>query len=574
MCRIRRHPEAAAQRRRPVRSFAVRRIGRRSRLRNEPDGLIGRDGYLPSHLNLPPAMRFAAPYTASLAHTSSTVAEPRGALTWIPINLAGLASRPMAELAFLDNGQPPPLPSSLPLPDCECRCLLWGRGCEVPSDDVVQFGGWRRPPRWVWAVAGVAAVAALVGVVVARTGPHRAAGSSTSRPPTTAASSVPGSVARWPSVAGACGSTVDVPQVHLARQHADVHGWVLVGGAGLREVSLGGAVSGPLPGMPDHGQLVTGLVAGPGAAYAFDIACSSSSPLVKVYRIGAGAAHWLGITADDLLGGPHHVWAVTYRPGAVLTQVLSPLTGGSPATVKSSTAPVADTAAGLVVVPFPPPEGPRERIELVDPNTGAVLRRLGQGVPMGAAGHTLLVSMQGCSDVLTQSTCTLETVDLNTGRPATAVELPTGRVPVSNAVFSPDGTLAAFQLARARLDPRFAAGPSGPQDPRMGAGSPGPPSDVVVLHVRTGRLDIVPGLELPPLTWAGLAFDATGSWLLATVSEGDRGELLAWRQRMPGPALVASLPGPLLSAPPLLPAPSWWRTWSAGAGSSLDPGRY
>jgi hypothetical protein len=51
-----------------------------------------------------------------------------------------------------------------------------------------------------------------------------------------------------------------------------------------------------------------------------------------------------------------------------------------------------------------------------------------------------------------------------------------------------------------------------------------------------------------------LAFDATGSWLLATVSEGDRGALLAWRQGMPGPALVTSLPGPLMAPPPLLPA--------------------
>jgi len=38
-----------------------------------------------------------------------------------------------------------------------------------------------------------------------------------------------------------------------------------------------------------------------------------------------------------------------------------------------------------------------------------------------------------------------------------------------------------------------------------------------------------------PGTWAGLPFDATGSWLPATVSEGHRGELLAWRQGMPGP---------------------------------------
>jgi hypothetical protein len=39
--------------------------------------------------------------------------------------------------------------------------------------DTVEFGGWPRPPRWVWAIAGVA-VAVLAGVVVARTGPHRA----------------------------------------------------------------------------------------------------------------------------------------------------------------------------------------------------------------------------------------------------------------------------------------------------------------------------------------------------------------------------------------------------------------
>jgi len=84
-------------------------------------------------------------------------------------------------------------------------------------------------------------------------------------------------------------------------------------------------------------------------------------------------------------------------------------------------------------------------------------------------------------------------------------------------------------------------------------GWPYPPSDVVVLHLHTGSLDIVPGLELPPLTWAALAFDATGRWLLTTVSEGERGELLAWRQGMPGPALVTTLPGPLVTAPPLLP---------------------
>ena len=191
--------------------------------------------------------------------------------------------------------------------------------------DTVEFGGWPRPPRWVWVVAGVAVVAVLVGVVVARTGPHHTAVSAPSKSSTAAASSVAaprtpaaGSLAPWPSAAAACGSTVELPQIHLAGQHADVHGRVLVGGTGLRQVTLGGAVSGPLKGLPGHGWLVTGVVAGPGAAYAFDVPCFASSASVRVYRIAAGAAHRSGVTADTVLGGPHHAWAVTYRPRAVL----------------------------------------------------------------------------------------------------------------------------------------------------------------------------------------------------------------------------------------------------------------
>jgi len=46
---------------------------------------------------------------------------------------------------------------------------------------MTEFGGWPRPPRWVWAAAGLAVVALLVVVVVARTGPHHAAASSAAR---------------------------------------------------------------------------------------------------------------------------------------------------------------------------------------------------------------------------------------------------------------------------------------------------------------------------------------------------------------------------------------------------------
>jgi hypothetical protein len=312
---------------------------------------------------------------------------------------------------------------------------------------------------------------------------------------------------------------------------------VLVGGTGLRQVTLGRAVSGPLPGLPDHGRLVTKLVAGPGAEYAVDVPCSSFSPSLRVYRIVAGAPRRLNTTADDLLGGPHRAWAVTYLAHHT---VLTALTGGQAVTLQSDIAPFADTAAGLMVVAHHDLLDLPDTLELIDPRTGALLRGFAGATPLGAAGHVLLVSLPDCGAPLTHSRCTLESIDLTTGRPAARFELPAGRVPTSDAVFSPGGTTAAFQLTRASQDPRFTTG------------WPYPPADVVVLHLHTGGLDIVPGLELPPMTWAGLAFDATGRWLLTTVSEGQRGELLAWRQGMPGPALVTTLPGPLATAPPLL----------------------
>jgi WD40 repeat protein len=97
----------------------------------------------------------------------------------------------------------------------------------VTPQDVIEFGGWPRPPWWVWAVAGLAVVALLVGVVVAHTGPHHAAASSSAA--RTSASSWPpqadgaacgilapgGTVRLWNPVTG---RAVGVP-LHVSAQH-------------------------------------------------------------------------------------------------------------------------------------------------------------------------------------------------------------------------------------------------------------------------------------------------------------------------------------------------------------------
>jgi hypothetical protein len=81
----------------------------------------------------------------------------------------------------------------------------------MPSSDVTEFGGWPRPPRWVWAVAGVAALAVLASVVVARTGPHHTAASS--RTPATAPVPSSRTPAAEPAPPGPCGPTAYSPQM-------------------------------------------------------------------------------------------------------------------------------------------------------------------------------------------------------------------------------------------------------------------------------------------------------------------------------------------------------------------------
>ena len=87
----------------------------------------------------------------------------------------------------------------------------------MPAEDVTEFGGWPRPPKWVWAVAGVAAVAVLASVIVARIGPHHATTSS----PAPATAPVPSSRTPaagsppqwWPSPPSPCGPTAYSPQM-------------------------------------------------------------------------------------------------------------------------------------------------------------------------------------------------------------------------------------------------------------------------------------------------------------------------------------------------------------------------
>lgn len=342
-----------------------------------------------------------------------------------------------------------------------------------------------------------------------------------------------------------------MPLITPADGYDKVSAKLIVGGNGLHAVTAADVpFTSPVPGLPDQaGQVVDDVVAGPNGEYALAAPCDNNTEGGNaVYRIVNGAARAIGVTADSLLGGVHHAWRVTYpsptaspfgtasRPGAVLT----PLDGSPAITLAPDAYPVADTRAGLVVARSDPtaPDSP-PALELLDASTGALVRALPDGYPLAAGADAMLAQTTGCG-LQEEVACTLKRVDLATAVTTRSYPLPVGRAITSVVILSPDGRLAAFQLARASQDPRFSTG------------HPAPPSDVVILHLDTGVLDVVPNLELAPKSQAGLAFDTAGTSLFITTSEGDHGQLLIWQDGMSGPARVATVPGPITGAPPLL----------------------
>ncbi|HEV7656786.1 MAG TPA: hypothetical protein VGP36_18900 [Mycobacteriales bacterium] len=419
--------------------------------------------------------------------------------------------------------------------------------------DVLEGGGSRRsgPPRWVWLVAGV--VIALGAASWAAAGGDRAGKAGSDRPPAAgpASASSPSPSpspslslsppSPWPSAAGACGSTAFRSLLSAQPLTERIGVRLLVGGYGVRLVDADTGTARPVRGIPtDATHTVSGLVSAAGVVYTTSARCDGVAG--RVYRLDDGTAHPLAATpVDGLLAGAGRVWAVDYpdefAPPTIPVR-LRPLNGGRAVALPSGAYPVADAAAGIVAGVDQVSAMPH--VVLLDPSTGRPVRTLGAGIPLAVDRSDLLLQLGSCALGRATASCTIARIDLRTGHQGSRYVLPTGRVPVSAGSVSRDGRLAVFQLARAHTDPRF--------DP----GHPIPPADIALLHLDTGRLDIVPNLELAPKTDAGLVIADDGSWLFVAVNDGDHTHLLAWHPGLDAPRSVARLPGPINGTPSLL----------------------
>jgi hypothetical protein len=148
-----------------------------------------------------------------------------------------------------------------------------GARYEVSSQDVTEFGGWPRPPRWVRAVVGLAAVAVLAVVVVARIGPHHAAAFSAARH----------SAGSWSAQAdgGACA---------ILAPDGTVRVW---------NPAAGGAVGAPLHAGAAHG--VSGVEFSPGGQL---LATADGDGTVRLWNPAAGPPAGGVVPSPGCLPGP------------------------------------------------------------------------------------------------------------------------------------------------------------------------------------------------------------------------------------------------------------------------------
>ncbi len=377
--------------------------------------------------------------------------------------------------------------------------------------NTTEFGGWPRPPRWVWAIAAVATVAVLAGVIVARAGLHRAT-------PTSAVTS---------SAAASGHGDLRMPP----RKPARMAGQPLPREAGLR-LMLGGQRPGwlwvatgktePIRGLPrrDNGYQLIRVASG-WAALPFpgNVSCDNCAPRpMPAYYIADGSRDASRLGVADFVApaaATGAVWLVSYRVGAVM-----PATRGTAQEFSVSGAALGPrrrlprgyvidqgTAAGLLLAPELAGKG-AVPYRLWAPGTRRVSRSFRNVIAVSAGA---IAWMPVCT-----ASCSVHVLNLDGGR-GHAIPLP-GRGQAYAGAFSPDGRRLALQVTA-----------------KVGAGGRAVATRLVVAAVAGGRLTAVPGTTIGAGIGIDFGWQAGSGRLVADAGLQDAWQIAVWR---PGDATL------------------------------------
>jgi len=382
----------------------------------------------------------------------------------------------------------------------------------------------------------VLAAGAAIAVHASPGGAHHRAAQDA--PPVPAVPPTSASAAPWPSAPAACGGRTELPIVASVRPSRATGIELLVGSDQLRTVDFD---SGRAAVVPDlrlrSNEYVQELL---GSTYVVTDRCTTSglAGQARVIRVaGHGSATVVAQLSDGtgiLVDGPR-AWRVRW-PGPVARGSLAPLSSGPALRLPARFSPDAISDGVAVGTLSTSAIGPAPML-LVDALTGRVRARLGAGSVLTVARGVVLWTT-GC-DPTRPRPCALHHRRLAGGATRSYL-LP--RPPVGEGVLSRDGRLLAFPLMRAAQDARFEVDAA-------------PPSDIAVLHLDSGRLDVVPGIEMPANTFPGLAFSADGRWLAIALSGGTRTRLLAWRPGLAHPYETTPIGGRLWGPPSITTLP-------------------
>jgi hypothetical protein len=397
------------------------------------------------------------------------------------------------------------------------------------------------------AAAALACLTAGGLVTVAVTGEHGGGRTLQQANPAIAPAYVPAvpSGRPWPTAPAACGTERYLPIVDAQPLREATGVRVSVGGQSLNTVNLDARSVSSIESIHlSDGQFISQLVVSGKLTYALVQPCESTDT-GSVFRIGwnssglvlASNRHIDGLYPDGRGG----VWAAQVADIATdgpITMVQLP--GPGVVRLPIGLSPVAVTGHQLIAT-TETPEPSVNYLVSYDLNTHRLGPRIGRASSLTVSAGLLLWTDGACSAA---APCALHRYDLRTGvQSVRGYSLPV-ETWITGGVVSPDRTRLAFPLAREYGDRR---------SDTVGFG---PPFDVVVLDLRTGVLESITGLELPPTTSPGLAFSARGKWLVIALNEGSSTEFLMWH-----PGLVRPLRAgvrvydQMLQAPPVIALP-------------------
>lgn len=404
---------------------------------------------------------------------------------------------------------------------------------EHEQEEVLEVGkASRRGRRRAGWILVLVALLTLIVLRVSMDRPHHQAR------PSEAISAIPdGRTAKaWPTALGACGADTLLPVVSSvpAAEHTGIQ--ALLGGDRLRLVDFD---SGRATTLPDAvvrpGEYAAVLAGDPVTAYATTASCDETAPYAML-RISVdhrvSVIRPLGPTEWPLTDG-NRVWIASFASDIDSPYgTIAPIAGGQRVRLPLgfyASAIVGDTIVGLMQ---PDPGISPTWLALVDARTGRLRVKLEQHVAPLAAGAGQVFWTTGCDD--DASPCTLHRRPIDGGE-TRGFPLPG---PACCGVVSPDGTRLAFLIDRASTDSRF-------------DGHPLPSMDIAIMQLDTGRMSLVPGIELPAKSQPALAFAGGGDWLVIALDAGSRTRLLAWRPGLRQPYETNALPG-LVHDPPTL----------------------